>query len=112
MRKDRRDLERANHPPPRDSGGSSGCDILTVVNDLPGARLKKFGEKIKDRGFSGAIRTDQRMDRAAADLQIHLLHGHKAAELPRQPAGLEDQVFHAMNLRVRADRLCLSASSP
>jgi len=83
MRKDSRDLERTDHPASRNLSGARSCDILTVVDDFSGARLEKLGQKIEDGRLAGAVRTYQRMDRAAADLQVQPLDGHKPAELPR-----------------------------
>src|SRR6266849_5459704 len=95
MGKDGGDLERPHHAAPGDLGGLEGGDVAAVVDDLPSAGVEKLGQEIEDGRLARAVRTDQRVDRAAADLDVHPLHRAEAAELLGQTTGLEDDVVHA-----------------
>src|SRR5215469_4617649 len=92
MRKDRGNLERADKAAARHRGWRLGRDVAAVVENLPGARVEKLGQQVEDGGLAGAVRPDQRVDRAAPDFEVDSLDGGKAAELFAQSAGLENQV--------------------
>jgi hypothetical protein len=57
--------------------------------------IEKLRQEVEDGRLARAVRPDQRVDGAAADLEIHPVHRSKASELLGQTAGLEDDVFHA-----------------
>lgn len=55
-------------------------------------RRQEFCEHIKTRCLSSAVRSDQRMDRAGPNAQIHVIDGEEAAELFSQPYCFQDRI--------------------
>src|SRR5207244_8603955 len=76
-------------------------DVVTVIHDPPGSRLEKLAQELEDGRLARPVRTDQRMNGAAADLEADSLHRGEATELLGQPAGLENQIVQAQSLRSR-----------
>jgi hypothetical protein len=95
MRKDRRNLERPHHAAAGYVGGLEGGDVAAVVENLSGRGVEKLCQEVEDGRLAGAVRPDQRVDRAAADREIHPLHRGEAAELFGQTAGFEDYIVQA-----------------
>src|SRR6185437_5461394 len=94
MREDSRDLEGADDAEPRHRRRPLARDVAALVEDAPGGRPQELGQEIEDGRLAGAVGADERMDRAAPDAQIDLLHGGKAAKLLRETARLEDRLVH------------------
>ena len=92
VREHRRNLERAHQAPSRDIGRPRRRDVAPVIEDGPGGRFEELGQQIEHGRLAGAVRADQRMDRAAMHPQIDPLHRGKTAELLRQTARLKDQI--------------------
>jgi len=105
VREHRGDLKRTHHAPPGDLGRGLGGDVMTVIDDPPGGRLEKFCQEVEHSRLAGPIRADQRMNSAAADLEVDSLDRRETAELFRQPAGLEDYIIQAQSLPSR-DQYC------
>ena len=55
-------------------------------------RLQGARYMVDEGRLAGAVGSDQGMDVAAADAQVHVLHGGEAAELLGQTLGVEDEV--------------------
>ena len=79
MREHRRDLERAHEAEPRHVGGPEGGDVVAVEEDAAAGRAEELGQQIEAGGLAGAVRADQRMDRAAHDAQIDAVTATKPA---------------------------------
>ncbi len=87
MRKNRRNLEGADQPHPRDPVRRRLGDVRAQKRDRTRRRLQEFGEQVEDGRLAGAVRADQRMDARVADVEIHVLHRHEGAEALRETAG-------------------------
>ena len=55
--------------------------------DRAGGRLQEFGQQVEDGGLAGAVRADQRMDHAVADVEIDIADRHEARKVAPQAAG-------------------------
>ena len=104
MREHGRNLERAHESPSRDIGRPRPGDLLPLVIDVPGGRFEELGEQIEYGRLAGAVRADQRMDRAAPHPQIDPLHRGETAELLCQTARLKDQIGQNRLLSLRCAR--------
>ena len=92
--KHRRDLERADHAPPRDLRRTLACDVMPVEPDDTRRGFEELGQQVETRGLARAVGTNQRMDGAPANRQVHIAHGGKALELFGQAGGFENDVAH------------------
>src|ERR1700686_832633 len=92
MREHRRNLERAHEPEARNVRGPDGGNVLALVEDLAARRAQKLGEEIKARGLAGAVRPDERVDRAALDPEVHSVDRHEACEFLGEILGFEDDL--------------------
>ena len=92
VREDRGDLEGAHEPHARDGRRPRAGDLTPFVEDLAARRRQEMREQVEAGGLAGAVRADERVDGAAPDPQVHLVHGHEALELARQLARLEKDV--------------------
>ncbi len=81
MREDGGNLERAHHAEPRDLRRLLVGDVRTVEVDAAAGRRQELGREIEDRRLAGAIRADQRVDRAAIDVERQVLDRGEAAKL-------------------------------
>jgi len=63
---------------------------MAIIDDLAGTRFEELGQQVENRGLTGAVWTDQRVDRAAPNLQVEIVHSSEAAKLLGQAACLED----------------------
>ena len=93
-RKRRGNLKRAHDAAPRNLRGFFTGDINAIEMDRARRRRVKMREQIEGRGLARAIGPDQRMDRAALDLEINVADGDEAFELFGEPTRFED-VFSA-----------------
>src|SRR5256885_4687460 len=91
-----RDLERAHQAATGDVGRALVGDVAAVIEDAAGARLEELGQQVEDRGLAGAVRPDQRMDRAAVDLEVDFPDRGEAAKLLSETVGLQDQIRHVL----------------
>ena len=55
-------------------------DVVAEEHDPPGARLRRAGDQIEQRGLAGAVRADQAEHLAGAHLEAHLIDGGQRAE--------------------------------
>ena len=103
MRKHRRDLERADEPHPRDRRRPRAGDVAPVVEDLAARGRQELREQVEAGRLAGAVRADQRVDRAAPDAQAHVLDRDEALELLGEPPCFENRVVgHAAPARLGA----------
>src|SRR5512143_1352961 len=86
---DRRDLERADEALARDRRGSCPGDLLALVENVARRRREEMREQVEAGRLAGAVRPDQRVDRAALDAQRHVLDRDEALELLGERTGLE-----------------------
>src|SRR5262249_11734629 len=75
-----------------DIGRARRRDVLAAIKDSPGARFEELGQQVENRCLARAVRTDQRVDRAALHLEIDPLDRGKAAKLLGQTVRFEDQI--------------------
>ena len=61
---------------------------------VPGGRLVDPRELVEERRLAGAVRADQRDDRAARDREVDVVRGDEAAELLPQLGDLDQVVSH------------------
>src|SRR5690606_18327427 len=92
VRKGGRDLEAADKPQARDVRRLQARDILAVIPDDAGRRGQKLGYKIEARRLAGTVWPDQRVNRAAAHVQIDVLDGPKPLEIDGQAFSLDNVV--------------------
>ena len=87
------DLKGADHAEPRHMRRPLPRDVAAVEDDPAGRRLQEFGEQVEDRGLAGAVRADERVNRAAPHLEIDVADCGEAKELLGQPVSLEDEIL-------------------
>ena len=97
MRKHRRNLERAHQAEARHVGRRHRRDVLPLVEDLTGRRLQELGQQIEARRLAGPVRTDQRMNAAAADPEIDIANGKETREFLGQSVGFENELIGQSN---------------
>src|SRR5262249_32793002 len=85
VREDGGDLEGPYEAHARDRGGLAPRDVAVVEAEAPGRRRQEGAEQVEDRRLAGAVGADERVDRAPADAQSDVLHGHEAAKLLGEP---------------------------
>ena len=83
------DLERARQPLMADRLRRHALDLAAVQRDGAAVGREQAGDQIEQRGLAGAVRPDQGVDFAGADLQARIGHGANAAEGLRDAAHLE-----------------------
>ena len=85
-------LERADHAAAGDLVRRDAGQRLAV--ERPGAVVGpvEAGEQVEEGALAGAVRPDERGDRAALDLDVVDLDGGEAAEAPGHAVGDEDRV--------------------
>src|SRR5262249_45692010 len=67
-------------------------DVAAVVDDAAVGRTQELGEQVEDRGLAGAVRPDQRVDRAAPHPQVDAADRDEAREFHPEIVGFEDDV--------------------
>ncbi len=83
------DLERARQPLMADRLRRHALDLAAVQLDGAGIGRVEAGDQIEQRGLSRAVRPDQGMDFAGADLQARIGHRANAAKTLRDAAHVE-----------------------
>ena len=85
-------LEGADHAHARHFFGLHVGHVLAV--ELPGAGVRRIeaGHQVEERGFAGAVRSDQRGDAVPFDFEVAHVHGGHAAEFAGHVVGHEDRV--------------------
>ena len=83
------DLERARDAEPHALVRLQVRNVAPVEPDAAGARPQYAGQEIDERGLAGAVRADQRVARAALDLQRDVARGGDAAEALVEMFGVE-----------------------
>ena len=82
----------------RASSGVRGAASTPSTSILPEVERDDAGHHFCQRRFAGAVLADQRMDLAAAQLEIDVLdRGHAGIELGRLAKREDDVVAHARN---------------
>ena len=87
--KERQILEGARHAKGGDPVRCETRDVVPVEKDLSALRRIEAGNRVDQRGFPTAIRTDQTEDLAAADAHIDAVECNDAAEMPLDIAALQ-----------------------
>src|SRR5439155_5943777 len=82
-------LERAADAALGDRMWRLAGDVLAVEDDPAGRRLVDAGQHVEERRLAGAVRPDQRDDRAARDREVDVVRRDETAEL--LPDLLRDQ---------------------
>ena len=64
---------------------------------LPADGLQELGQQVEARRLAGPVRTDQRVNAAAADLQRDIANGEKPREFLGQSVGFENELIGQTN---------------
>src|SRR5882672_7703450 len=70
-------------------------DVIAVEHDASRTRRERAGEEVEERGLAGAVRPDDRVQRADLDAQAHRVHRGERAEALGQALGLEKRHMRA-----------------
>jgi hypothetical protein len=97
MREYRRNLERAHQAEASHVGWSHRSNIPALVQDFAGRGLQELGQEVEACGFAGPVRTDQRMNTAAANPKIDIANREEARELLGQSLGFENELIGQSN---------------
>ena len=81
VREDREDLERASHAEAGTDMHRDPRDVNAIEHDASVAGLQCAGQHVEERGLAGAIRPDDAVKHAAADLEVDALRHHQATEI-------------------------------
>ena len=92
VRKNGRDLKRADDAAPRNLRRRVLRDVLPIEQNHARAGLDELGQQVKASGLAGTVGAYQRVDAATANRQVHPVHGHKAFELFAKLLRLENAV--------------------
>jgi hypothetical protein len=87
-------LEGTNHAHARDLRGPGGSDVLFIEQDLARSGDQELGQQVEASRFAGAIGTDQGVDMATLDFQIHIINGRESFELLGQIPCFQDEARH------------------
>src|SRR5262249_30311842 len=88
-------------------------DVTTLVEDASAARGHELGEEIKTSRLAGAIRPDQRMDRAARNAQIDPIDRDETGKFFAEVVGLADKVLtHSATALLVTDRVSTWRAGP
>ena len=82
-------------------------DVDAVEQDRARGRLVDPGELVEERRLAGAVRADQRDDRAARDREVDVVRRDEAAELLAQLGDLDQVVSHRDRVAVGEGALVL-----
>ena len=83
-----------------DAIGREAVDALAAKPDLPGGNLQVLHDAVEDRRLAGAVRADDAVDGALADVQIEFVDREKTAEAHRQPLRRQDRFRRGRHLRL------------
>jgi hypothetical protein len=75
------DLERTHHAEPRDLRRLLVGDVRAVEIDATAGRRQELGREIEDGRFPGAVRADQRVDRATVNVERQVLDRREPEKL-------------------------------
>src|SRR5215831_18856876 len=106
VRKHRGDLERANQAHPGDRRRTRAGDVAALVDDAAPRRLEEVCQQVEAGRLPGAVRADERVDAAAADLEVDVPDRDETLELLGQLARFKNAlVGHALAIS-RASAAC------
>src|SRR5258708_39837335 len=71
--------------------GARAGDVLAFKQDSPGAWREGARQQVEERGLAGAVRADDRMQRAGLDAQADAVHGGERAEGFAQAVRFEER---------------------
>ena len=100
-------LERPREPDAGDLVGRPAEHRPSGDGDLPAIGDEHPGDDVDDRRLAGAVRADERGDRARAEVDVDLLHRHQRAEAPGDPADGDDRLAQ---LQPSPSRACASGA--
>src|SRR6266536_3914541 len=86
------DLERSHQPEPRDPRRRQRRDVTPLVHDTSPGRIHEFGQEIEAGGLAGAVRADQRVNRAAGNAQVDAVDRNEPGKFLGEILGLEDEI--------------------
>ena len=87
-------LESARDAEAHDFVGLKDVDALPGEPDLTPVRALEARDQVDERGLSGAVRADDRLDAAARDAKAHAVHRLEPAEGFAQVANFEEGFGH------------------
>src|SRR5581483_9605299 len=92
-------LERAPDPALGDVVRRLAGDVRAVEDDATRGRLVDAGDHVEEGRLAGAVRTDQRDDRAARDREVDVVDRDEPAELLAERVGLQEDAVGAHVVR-------------
>src|SRR5262245_10692656 len=92
MRENGRDLKRSHQSEARHPGGRERRDVAALVDDPSPGGTHELRQQVETSRLAGAIGSDQRMNRAAANLQAHSVDRNEAGKLFGEILGEEDEI--------------------
>src|SRR5262249_29634638 len=98
------DLERACQSVVADELGRRALNVATLQLNGAGIRRKQAGDQVEQRGLARAVRADQRVNFASADLQGRIAHGADTAELLGDALNLQNDAPNAFRSQERRQR--------
>ena len=99
-------LKRPADPEARDSARRHPGDGASLERDRAGGGCELAGEQVDERGFPGAVGTDQRVDAVALDGEGDAVHGHEPAEASLERARDECGLSHGFSRGSSAANAC------
>src|SRR5439155_23049176 len=82
--------------------GRQALDRPPIEDDAPGVGAQEAADDVEERRLAGAVRADQRGERAALDAEGGAVDGPDAAEASRHVGHLED---HSKTISSRLPRI-------
>ena len=92
MRENGRDLKRSHQSEPRHPGGREPRDVAALVDDPSPGGTHELRQQVEASRLAGAIGSDQRMNRAAANLQAHSVDRNEAGKFFGEILGEKDEI--------------------
>src|SRR5215471_14910128 len=92
MREDGGDLERSHQSKPRYPGGRERRDVAALVDDPSSGGTHEFRQKVEAGRLAGAIGSNQRMNRAARNLQADPVDRNEAGKFLGEILSVEDEI--------------------
>ena len=68
--------------------GRRAGDVLAQQGDLAAGRLQELGQQVEDGGLAGPVGTDQGMDARVRDVDVDVVDGGEAREIPAEAVSL------------------------
>jgi hypothetical protein len=88
-----RDLERSHQTEASDIGRRHRRNVLSFIEDLPRRGFEEFGQQVEACRLAGPVRSNQRMDAAAADPKVDVADSKESREFLGQSVGFKNELI-------------------